>query len=181
MPIAVAVPESVPGRHRGSIALRGILALIVGGLLLARPASGVVALYLLFVALFLVDGGVSIGMGLWHIRSDRRWWAWVLQGVVGLGIAALALVWPGATVLLLVWLTGAWAIWQGISELLLAQAVPAGRILLSLGGIFSLLLGILMIAIPAAGVIGLVALLAAYALLRGVTLLVVAARLRPGA
>ncbi|MDA8231520.1 MAG: DUF308 domain-containing protein [Magnetospirillum sp.] len=170
--------ERVPSRHRWSLALRGVVALIVGFALLAVPAAGLVALVAIIAALFAVDGLASIGLGLWHVRSDRRWWLSVIQGLVSLAVAAFAVFWPGATLLALIWLTAAWAIWQGVSELLISRlAVHGGW--LAFAGALSILLGILMIAIPYAGVVGLVMLLAVYAFIRGISLLVAAFGGRP--
>jgi uncharacterized membrane protein HdeD (DUF308 family) len=161
-------------RHRWSLALRGILALAVGLLALALPGAGLIALVALVVALFTIDGLFSLGLGLWNIRHDRRWWVSVLQGVVSLGLAVVAAMWPSVTVTVLVWLTAAFAIWQGISELMLARVVNHGAGWVVIGGVLSLVLGILMIAVPLLGAVGLVVLFALYAILRGVSLLILA-------
>jgi uncharacterized membrane protein HdeD (DUF308 family) len=172
IPSGLAAPAP---RHRWSLALRGLLALVIGGVMLAMPAAGLIALVAVVAVLFAVDGVVSIGLGIWNIRS-HGWWLSVVQGVVSLAIAVLAFLWPQTTVLVLVWLTAAFAIWQGVSDLMIARLVPDGGGWLVVEGMLSLLLGIVMIAVPLLGAISLVALVAAYAIIRGIALLALALR-----
>lgn len=162
-------------RHRWALALRGAAALMIGIILLAAPLGGLVALVALAAILFVIDGLISLAMGLWHIREDRLWWIAVLQGVASLFIATLALSWPSATLLALVWLTAAWAIWQGVTDIMIARGLGSDR-WLAIWGAVSVALGIVMIAMPVFGVISLALVIALYAVVRGIGLLAAAWR-----
>lgn len=170
-------PEDGERRHCWALTARGGLALIAGVVLLAAPLGGLAALVVLVATLFAVDGLIALLLGVWNIRSDRQWWVTVLQGIASLAIATLALSWPAATLLSMVWLTAAWAIWQGITEMMMARTLMAGP-WLAVGGMVSVVLGIGMIALPAIGAFSLVIVIAVYAIVRGVYLLAAAFRAR---
>ena len=172
------MPVADPRPHRWSLIVRGVLAILAAILLLLLPAAGLVAVVLVFAALCAVDGVVSIGLGVTHLRRDHRWWVAVLQGLVSLALAALALWWPGITLLALVWLAAVWAVWQGVTELLVARVASHGGGWLAFVGVLSVILGIVMFVLPGAGAYGLIGLLAGYALIRGLSLLAAAARAR---
>ena len=75
----------------------------------------------------------------------------------------------------------AWAIITGIFEIVAAIRLRKeieGEWLLALSGVASLIFGILLIALPAAGALALIWLIGAYALVFGVLMLVLAFRLR---
>lgn len=161
--------------HRWSLAIRGVLALIVGLMMLVVPLGGLVALVALVATLLVVDGLIALALGLWYLRGDRRWWIAVLQGLASLSIATLMLSWPAATLLSLVWLTAAWAIWQGVTEIMMARYVDNGAVLVMVGAL-SVVLGVIMIAMPAIGAMSLAVMVAVYAVVRGISLLVAAFR-----
>ncbi len=61
------------------------LAVIVGGLLLARPITGAVSLTIVLVAFFLIEGIASIMFALDHKRELTGQWGWMLvSGIVDL-------------------------------------------------------------------------------------------------
>lgn len=171
-------PQNSYGRHRWALALRGATALVIGLILLLAPLGGLVTLVALVAVMFIIDGLIALALGLWHMRDTRRWWIPVLQGVAGLFIATLALSWPAATLLAMVWLTAAWAIWQGVTDILLARALWPDR-WLAMWGVVSIALGIVMIIMPLLALFSLALLIAFYALVRGICLLMVALRARP--
>ncbi|MCR6628570.1 MAG: hypothetical protein NVV74_00090 [Magnetospirillum sp.] len=87
---------------------------------------------------------------------------------------------PGASLLSLVWTVAAWAIWQGIAEVLLSRRV-ASATLLGVGGAVSIVAGIVLIALPAIltpleGGFSLVTAVALYGVVRGLYLLAAAGR-----
>jgi uncharacterized membrane protein HdeD (DUF308 family) len=61
------------------------LAVLVGGLLLARPITGAVSLTLVLIAFFIIEGVASIMFALDHKRELSGQWGWMLaSGVVDL-------------------------------------------------------------------------------------------------
>ena len=66
------------------------LAIVVGGVLLARPISGALSLTILLVAFFIIEGVASIMFALDHKRELSGQWSWMLMsGIVDLVLAAL--------------------------------------------------------------------------------------------
>jgi uncharacterized membrane protein HdeD (DUF308 family) len=94
--------------------------------------------------------------------------------VVDLAAGAVAVIWPAITLVALVWIVAIWAIVSGALMLGAAFALSRdyGRWLLALGGIASLVFGILLIIEPLIGAVVLTLWIGAYALVFGVVLLV---------
>ena len=91
-----------------------------------------------------------------------------------------AVIWPVITIVAFVLLMGAWAIVTG--ALLFGASfrlnIPHGRWLMTLAGAVSLIWGVLLIIWPLIGAVVLTWWIAAYALVFGVAMLVLAFRLR---
>ena len=163
-----------------AIALRGVAGVLFGlvALLMTGPTIG--ALVLLFAAYMLVDGIFAIIAGVRAATNHQRWGPLILEGIVGLIAAAIAFFMPIATVLAFVWVVGAWAIVSGIMLLVATFRLHRthGKWLMALGGIVSVIWGVLLFIAPIAGAVVMTWWLGAYALVFGVSLLVLAFRLR---
>jgi uncharacterized membrane protein HdeD (DUF308 family) len=162
------------------IALRGVLAIIIGMIAFAAPVATMLSLVLLFSAYMLVDGVLAIVAALRAARQHERWALLVLEGIVSIAVAAIAVLWPGITIVAYVLLVAAWAIVTG--ALMLGAAfrlnLDHGRWWLVLGGIASLIYGALLIIAPLIGALVLTWWFGAYALVFGVFMLMLALRLR---
>lgn len=93
----------------------------------------------------------------------------------------LAFVWPGATLISLVWLFGAFALVNGILSFALAAKAPKGYPRfgsLILGGLLGILAGLLAFVMPAITALGLLILIAVWAMLTGILEIVAAIKLR---
>ena len=155
---------------------RGLFAVLFGVVAVARPGATLVALALLYGAYAFVDGVTA----LWAGASARAWWI-VLSGVLGVIVGIGTFFYPGITAAALLYLIAAWAIVRGIFEIVAAielRKVITREWALILSGIFSIIFGVVLIAYPASGVLALVWLIGAYALVFGVTMIVLAFRLR---
>jgi uncharacterized membrane protein HdeD (DUF308 family) len=162
-----------------SVALRGIVAIIFGVAALLLPAAALLALVLLFGAYALVDGLMAVAAGV--RRTEGKDWLMILSGLAGIFIGIVTPFLPGLTALVLVTLIGAWALITGALQLGAAFRSKLGgrvRMLLALDGILSIVLGGALLLFPGLGAVVLVYMAAAYALVSGVTLLVLALRLR---
>jgi len=161
-----------------AIVLRGILACIFGILVLANPRIGIAALILMFAVYAAVDGVAALATAVNHGRAGLRWGWWLVEGLVSLAVAALALARPGVTLLAIVLLIAFRAILLGLIEL--GGAIGGKgldhRWLLGLTGIVSLLFGVLLIANPIAGTVAVVWVVGVYAVVFGVMLVVVGVR-----
>ncbi|MBO0738586.1 MAG: DUF308 domain-containing protein, partial [Alphaproteobacteria bacterium] len=112
-------------------------------------------------------------------RGER--WGWLIfEGIVDLIAGAIAVVWPVITLLVLVWLMGGWAIVTGVLLIVASfrLIIQHGRWLMMLGGAISVIWGILLLLWPLHGALVLTWWMAGYALFFGVSLLVLAFKLR---
>ncbi len=157
--------------------LRGVLALIFGVLTIIQPVAALAALVLVFGVWAFIDGINSLALAL----SGWRSWQLVLGGLVGIAVGLFTFFRPGITAIGLFAAVAAWSIARGILEIVVAIELRKrmkGELWLVLGGIASILFGVLMIALPAAGVLALAWLIAVYALTFGVIMLALSFRLR---
>src|SRR6185437_8911485 len=94
--------EPTPRSSWWSIALRGILAVVFGVLVLASPRVGVAWLILVFALYAAADGIFALATAVAHGRAGLSWGWWLVEGVVSLAVAALALARPGVALLAIV-------------------------------------------------------------------------------
>jgi uncharacterized membrane protein HdeD (DUF308 family) len=163
-----------------AVAIRGVLAILFGLIALFMPGATMLSLVLLFAAYSFVDGVFAIISAVRAARRHERWGSLVFEGIVNIAVAAVAVLWPGITVLAFVFLVAFWALFTGGLELAAAFRLRTrdGRWWLVLGGIVSLIYGALLVIAPLIGAVVLTWWIGAYALVFGVALLVLAFRLR---
>jgi uncharacterized membrane protein HdeD (DUF308 family) len=164
--------------------LRGLLAVLFGVFALVLPRLTLFVLVLLFGAYVLVDGVVAVIVSLQERKNFRQWWVLLLGGLAGIAAGVLTFVWPGITALALLYLIAAWAIVIGVLEIAAAFSgwLPfVAEWTLALAGIISILLGVLLIALPGVGLLSLVWVIGIYAIVYGVILIVRAFQYRTAA
>ncbi len=167
-------------RNWWAVALRGVFALIFAALAVLLPGITLLSLVLLFAAYMLVDGVMAIVAGVRAAERHERWGLLLVEGIIDIAAGILAVLWPAASVLAFVLLLGAWAVVSGVT---LASAafrlhLAHGRWLMLLGGVVSIIWGILVVFFPFVGALVLTWWLAGYAVVFGITLLSLAFRLR---
>ena len=161
--------------------LRGILALVFGIIALVWPVWTIIALVYVFGAYALIDGIMAVVNSIQDRGTSTNWWLLLIRGIVGIIIGLLIFFWPGLTAIVLFTLIGIWAIVMGAFELLAAFVLPGGFGLewtLVLGGILSIILGLIFIRHPVAGMLSLVWVLGIFAIAYGLVQLVHAFRYR---
>ncbi|MGH8604973.1 MAG: HdeD family acid-resistance protein [Gammaproteobacteria bacterium] len=164
-----------------AVGLRGLCALLFGAAIFFWPAISFVVLVLLFGLYALTDGIITIVLVLRERRRHKRWWLLLLQGIAGVAAGIMTFMWPGVSALVLLYIIAAWAIVTGILEIAAAVQLRKeieGEWLLALGGIASLIFGVLLVAFPGAGALAVVWLIGAYSAFFGALLLFLAFRLR---
>jgi uncharacterized membrane protein HdeD (DUF308 family) len=165
--------------HWWSVGLRGILGILFGLICLLTPGLAVSVFVILFSAYMLVDGAFAIAAGIKAARNGERWGLLMVEGLVDIAAGVVAFIWPAITLVALVWLIAIWAIVSG--ALMLAAAFTLnrdhGRWWLALGGIASLVFGILLVIEPLIGAVVLTIWIGAYALVFGIFLLILAFQL----
>ncbi len=161
--------------------LRGILTILFGVLIWLQPGISLAALVLLFGAFVLVDGVLGVWMAVAGRKEHDDWWVLLLWGLAGIGVGVLTLLAPEVTALALLFYIAVWAIVSGVLEIVAAIRLRkeiSGEWLLILGGLASVVFGVLLIAQPLAGVLALLFLIAAYAVVFGAILVVLSFRVK---
>lgn len=163
-----------------AVALRGIVAILFGIVAFAMPLITMLSLVLVFAVFSFIDGVFGIVMSVRGARKGERWIWLFLNGVLGIAAGAVAVLWPGITVLAFVILVAAWALVSGIFMLISAFRLKLdhGRVWLVIGGIASVVFGVLLVVSPVIGAFVLTFWIGAHAVVLGATLLVLAYKLR---
>jgi len=168
-------------RNWWSLVVRGILGILLGIAAFAWPAITIGALVLLFGAWALLNGIVCLVGAVRAAGARERWGALLLEGVFSILAAIATVLRPGLTTLALVFIIAAWAIFTGVAEIGAAVRLRkhiSNEWLLALGGVISVLFGVIILASPAVGVLVIAVWLGAYALIFGSVLLALGLRLR---
>jgi len=167
--------------HWWALALRGVIAILFGLAALLRPGIALGALILLFGAYALVDGAFAIVGVFRGTRSGTPRWLLLVEGVAGILAGIIAFVYPGLTAIVLLYLVAAWAVVTGLAEIATAIRLRQeiqGEWALILGGILSVLFGVLLAVLPGVGILSLIWLIGAYAVVFGALLLIAAFQVR---
>ena len=168
-------------RNWWTVAFRGAIAIIFGLAALFWPDITLTALVFIFGAFVLVSGVLLVIAAFRDGLNHTHAWLLLLEGIIGIAIGIMVFIWPAITALVLLYLIAAWAIVTGILEIIAAIQVRKeieNEWLLALAGIASVLFGILLIVWPMAGALAILWIIAAYAIVFGVLLLILAFRLR---
>jgi uncharacterized membrane protein HdeD (DUF308 family) len=168
-------------RNWWAVALRGVIAVAFGVLALVKPDITLEALIAVFGFFALIDGFLSLVGGISMIGSGLPWGGPVFGGVAGIIVGCVAFLWPGLTALSLLYLIAFWAIFTGIMEIMagvqLRNALPH-PVMLGIAGGLSVLFGVLLVVYPSSGALSVIWLIGIYAILFGITFIVLGFRLR---
>jgi len=173
--------ERLLARIWKTMLLRGVLGVAFAVVVIVWPGIGLTTL-LALVGAFALATGVTTIVGALSASIPGRQRAWlVVEGLLGIAVGVVVFVWPSLSALGLLYAVAAWAIAVGVLELSLAFVLPltGGRsLLLALSALLSVAFGVIMFARPGAGAIALLALIAAFALVTGITQISYALELR---
>ena len=170
----------VIARHWWVHVLRGVLAILFGLAALLWPGITLGILVILFGAYILVEGLLAFASA-FQSRAEPGWWLLLLEGLAGVIIAVCAFAWPVLTAHVLLILIALWALITGILELVAAYRLRKdiqGEWVLAVGGILSLLIGLFILANPAAGALAVVWAIGLYAILFGVLMVYLGVKVR---
>ncbi|WP_121116739.1 HdeD family acid-resistance protein [Croceibacterium ferulae] len=181
---------SIAPANWGWYLARGLLLIVLGLLAAFMPAAALFVFALMFAAFSFADGVLNIIAGVRGATHHRqRWWTLILSGLVGVLVGVLFVGFPIlssiAYATLAVLLIAFWAIATGVAEISAAIRLRreiTGEWLLGLSGAVSVLLGVALLWIamanPAVSVVSVGWIIALYALVAGVALVLLALRLR---
>jgi uncharacterized membrane protein HdeD (DUF308 family) len=112
-------------------------------------------------------------MGAFAHRWEKYWWVLLLEGLAGIGVGLFVFIWPALTAVALLIFIALWAILTGVLEIAAALQLRkemVGEWVLALAGVFSILIGILLISNPGPGAVAVIWLIGIYAILFGALL-----------
>jgi uncharacterized membrane protein HdeD (DUF308 family) len=162
--------QQLISNFRTMFLFRGIVAILFGVIALVWPKMTLSALVFVFGLFAIISGITAVVAALRN--TEFPGWGWILgEGILGVLVGVVALVWPGITALAFLYLLAAWAILTGIFEVITPLAYPmsGGRaVLTALAGILSIVFGILIAAQPSSGLLAVVWLIGVYAILFGI-------------
>jgi uncharacterized membrane protein HdeD (DUF308 family) len=173
--------HDLPGlsAHWGWLIARGLAAIVFGILAFAMPGLTVLTLAIVWGAYAIVDGVFAMSYG-FRGKGTRRW-AYVVIGLIGVIAGLVAFFWPNETALVLVLIIGFWMLGIGIFEIVYAiqfRRAIAHPWAVGISGLLSALVGLFIIVFPGAGALSLIWVIAAYAILYGILMIVAAFQLR---
>ena len=162
--------------------LRGIAAVIFGLLALFMPAVAGLSLVFLWGAYTLADGIFSLWAGIVGSAASTgsRWWL-AITGVLGIAAGLIAFFAPALTAGILLIFIAIWAIIIGVMAIIGAIQLRKeieGEWLLILSGAIAIIFGILMFTRPASAALAVVWMIATFAIIFGIDLIMLAFKLR---
>jgi uncharacterized membrane protein HdeD (DUF308 family) len=172
--------SAVLAQNWWAVALRGVVALLFGLATLLTPGMTLLALLALFAFYMIFDGIFDLVAAVRAARQhNERWPLLILEAVVDFAVAGVTLFWPGVTLLGFVMLFAVWALVTGGLAVGAAFRLRRdhGRWWMAIGGVLSILLGILFAITPLTGALVFAWWIGAYAVLFGISMLALAFRL----
>ena len=168
-------------RNWWAFVLRGVVAILFGVLAFLRPGITLEVLVLLFAFWALFDGILALIGSVGAAEAHEPWWPLVLIGLLGIAAGVVTLKWPGITALALLLVVAYWSIFRGILEIVAAfrlRDLIQREAWLILGGIASIAFGVLLVIYPGSGLLAVIWLVGIYAVIFGVSLLMLGFRLK---
>ena len=163
------------------LALRGLIALLFGLVVLFWPGLVLAVLTLLFGVYALVDGGVVLVPALRSSDRGARKWLPLAEGTVGVIAGLSALLWPGMSATGLLYVIVGWAVASGIlkisTAIVLRSEVENGWLLAGSGAL-SVLFGVILAALVGSDLPSLAPFIGVFAIVVGLALIVFAFRTR---
>lgn len=164
-----------------ALALRGVIALLFGLVVLFWPSLVLTVLSLLFGLYAAVDGAVTLVPALRSPDRGPQRSLPLVEGAVGILAGLAALLWPGLTASGLIYVIAGWAVVTGVIKVLTAillRAEVQNGWLLAGSGALSTLFGILLVVLARSDIPFLAPFIGGFAVVVGLALIVFAFRLR---
>jgi uncharacterized membrane protein HdeD (DUF308 family) len=161
---------------RWALGLSGALSVALGVVIIVWPGISLYSLVIVFGAFAFARGIVQLGTAIsGEIPTGRGWLAF--SGLAGIAVGVVVFLDTGISALALLYVIGAYAIVLGVIAFGGAFVLPldgGDSLLLAFTGLISILFGVVIFAKPGDGAVVLLALIAAYALIIGISELGVA-------
>jgi len=160
--------------------VRGLCGIAFGLMAFANPGVAITVLVLWFGAWALVDGAFSVGGAIAGKRSNSEWVFELIGGLLGIAVGILTFRAPSLTALGLIIYIAAWSLMRGVIDIALAIRLRKeikGEWLLVFAGI-SIAVAALPMWNPGPGALALLWLIASYAIVFGVLVVIFGIRVR---
>ena len=161
--------------------LRGVLAIAFGVVAYAWPGMTLATLVMFFAAFVLVDGVFDVFHAFSGRKENENWWVLLLEGLLGIAFGVITWMRPGVTVVVLLLFIAFWAMATGILRIIMAIRLRKeieGEWWLILSGLASVLFGVIVMARPGAGAMAMLWVIAAWAILVGIFLVILSFQAR---
>lgn len=162
------------------ILLRGVFSVVFGVLTFAWPGLTLFMLVIFYGVFALVDGVFAVIAAVTAGAPAPRWWL-AAVGIIGILAGGATLAWPHITGLVLLFLMAGWAIGAGAFQIVGAIRLRKeieGEWLLIASGIISVIFGLVIVALPGAGALGVAFAIGAFAIVYGLLLISFSLRLK---
>lgn len=172
---------AVLSRYWWILLVRGVAAILFGIIALINPAMTLEVLVAVLGAYLLVDGIFTIIAAVQRRAANPSWGLMALEGVISVLAGIGTFFYPGLTALLLLNLVAFWAIFRGVFEIAAAIRLRKeiqGEFWLGLGGLASVVFGVLLLAFPGDGLLTLLWLMGVFAIAFGVFMVMLSLRVR---
>ena len=160
------------------ILLRGVFAVLFAIMAFAWPSLTLVSLTLLFAAYVFADGVFEVAHAIGHRQEIENWGLLLLEGVFGILFGIIAFQAPELTTavgtIIVAFYIATWSIVTGVMRISMAIRLRKeieGEWLLGFSGAVSILLGLVVLVRPQVGALGLLYVVAAAAIILGMTLI----------
>jgi uncharacterized membrane protein HdeD (DUF308 family) len=160
---------------------RGVVAILFGVLAFMRPSITLEVLVLLFAFWALFDGVLALIGSVGAAEAHEPWWPLVLMGLLGIAAGVVTLKWPGITALALLLVIAYWSIFRGILEIIASvrlRDLIQSEGWLIIGGLASIAFGVLLVIYPGSGLLAVIWLVGIYAVIFGISQLMLGFRLK---
>ena len=163
-------------KMRWALGISGVISIALGVVIIIWPNISLYSLVIVFGAFTLARGIFGLGIALSSNIKDGRGWL-IFSSLVSIAVGLVVFFYTDMSALALLYVIGAYAIALGLITIVGAFRLPfsgGDTVLLTLTGLLSIVFGIVMFAKPGDGALVVLALIAAYAIVVGVTELVAA-------
>jgi uncharacterized membrane protein HdeD (DUF308 family) len=160
--------------------LRGLAAIAVAVIAFMQPGAALIALVLVLGFYSFLVGVFAIVGAAVGVAGDR-WWALLLEGILGIVVALIIWSWPLASTIGFVYFVAAWLIVWGILQLaagIRLRDIIDNEWLYILSGVVSIAFGVWVFRSPQQGTVATAFLFGWYFLLYGIMQVLLAFRLR---
>jgi uncharacterized membrane protein HdeD (DUF308 family) len=168
-------------RNWWTLVLRGLAAIIFGLLAWFYPGITLAVLVLFFGVYVLIDGVIALVAAFSkRVPDDSRWLVGLL-GALGVLIGLLTLWRPAAAAVALLMYIAAWSLVMGVLQIVAAIRLRKeiqGEFWLGLAGALSIAFAVLILVSPGVGALSIIWMIAGFAILYGISLLLLGLKVR---